>query len=177
MKPWTVRRSEVVLERPWLRVRRQHVVLASGVELAEFDLIESPSWSATFALTQAGDVVLVEQYRHGLGQVSLELPAGVIEPGENPEASARRELLEETGYASDAWEPLSEVATEPSRHTNRAHFFVARGARRVAEPRPDPSEQLRVVLLDAPALREAITQGRVQHGVHVGAMLLALARG
>ena len=177
MKPWLVKNSRTVVDRRWLRVHEQHITLPHGGEIGEFHLIEAPDWAAVVATTEEGQVVFVEQYRHGATRASLELPAGVIDSGESASDAARRELLEETGYAADHVEPLLTVNTEPSRHTNRAHFYVARGARLVASQNVDPSENIRVVLLDPDEIMGAIERGDILHGVHVGALLLAAHRG
>lgn len=179
MKPWQVLESRTLVERPWLRVDEQRVALPHGGTINEFHLITSPDWVAVLALTEAGRVVLVEQYRHGAAKTSRELPAGVIDPGETPLAAAQRELLEETGHAASAddWQPLITVQTEPARHTTRAHFFFARRAKRVSEPRVDANENIDVHLLTVDELLTSIDEGQLFHGVHVGAILTAERRG
>src|SRR5262245_48087811 len=111
LRAWQVLSSEVVLSRRWIEIRQDRVKLASGHEIDEFHVVHGPSWAAVLCLTEAGEVVLVRQYRHGIGGESLELPAGVIDRDEAPLAAARRELREETGYVSDAWTPIAAVAT------------------------------------------------------------------
>ena len=177
MKPWSVSKSETVVDRKWLTVKQQHIVLPHGGEIPEFHLIESPDWASTLAITDTGHIVLVDQYRHGAGRVSRELPAGIIEPGETPEQAARRELEEETGFVADHWEHLLTINTEPARHTSHAHFFFAKGARKVAAQCVDPSEFIDVVLLETKEILPAINRGTILHGVHVGAIMLAVARG
>ena len=129
---WKVLRERVVLERKWLTITEQRVALPRNVEL-EFHLVSSPDWTSVLALTPERQVVVVEQYRHALQGISRELPAGVIDPGETPLQAAKRELLEETGYASDDWRVLSVVRTEPVRH-HQHRTFLFRGWRR-AHPR------------------------------------------
>lgn len=177
MKPWRIVESAVVLERQWLTVRQQRIELPHGGEIDEFHLIVAPDWTAIVAVTDDEQLVMVEQYRHGAGGVSRELPAGVIDAGESVLDAAVRELREETGYEASDWEPLIAVNTEPSRHTNRAHFFFARGARRVAEQKLDASEHIRVVLVPVAEILPSIERGEILHGVHVGALLLAGSRG
>lgn len=177
MKPWIVKNNKTVVDRKWLKVEEQHIVLPHGGEIAEFHLVKSPDWASALALTDAGQIVLVDQYRHGAGRVSRELPAGVLDPGESPEEAARRELEEETGFVADHWEHLLTINTEPARHTNRAHFYFAKGARRVSAQRVDPSEFIDVVLLDTKDILAAIADGTILHGVHVGAIMLAVAKG
>jgi 8-oxo-dGTP pyrophosphatase MutT (NUDIX family) len=177
MKAWQVIESRTLLERRWLRIEEQRIGLPQGGEIGEFHLIDGPDWAGVLALTHAGEVVLVEQYRHGAARVSRELPAGVIDAGESPRTAAERELREETGYAASDWRPLLEVATEPARHTTRAHFFFAGGAERAGEPRVEASENIAVRLASVSELLQAMDAGEILHGVHVGAILTAWRRG
>ncbi|MBK9266616.1 MAG: NUDIX hydrolase [Polyangiaceae bacterium] len=177
MKPWLVTKSETLVAKKWLTVKEQHIALPHGGEIADFHLLEAPDWSSVIAVTEMGQFVFVDQYRHGAGRVSRELPAGVIDAGETPEQAARRELEEETGFVAEHWEHLFTTHVEPHRLTSRAHFFVATGARRVAKQRVDPSENIDVVLLDAADIVPAIMNGAIVHGVHVGAIMLAARRG
>lgn len=176
-KPWRVLTEMTLLDHRWLRLREQRVKLGNGHEIEQFHLIDGPDWAAVVAITPDDQVVLVRQYRHGASALSLELPAGVIEPTESAEHAAQRELLEETGYVAESWQSLVVVRPEPARHTNRAHFFVALGARLAAAAAPEPSEELEVELHPARALTQLIEQGDISHGVHLGVILLAARRG
>lgn len=175
--PWQVLSRRTLLERRWLSIQEDHVRLSNGHEIDEFHVIKTPAWAGVLAVTENDEVVLVRQYRHGVAGESLELPAGVIEPGEDPLAAAQRELLEETGYAAERWESIAAFAPEPSRHATRAHFFCALGARAVAAHAPDASEEIELVTVPRSALVELVLRGEVIHGVHVGAILLAERRG
>jgi len=177
MKPWVVKGSRIIIERRWLKLREDHVLLPAGGEIQEFHVIESPAWTSVVALTDEARLILVEQYRHGIARVTLELPAGVIDTDETPLEAARRELLEETGYAAKTWEPLIEVCPEPNRQNTRAHFFLARGARKVKEPAFDDCEQIEAVLLEPAELWDAIDRGDFCHGVQLGALLIAVRKG
>ena len=177
LKAWQVEESRVLFERKWLTLREDRVRLSNGATIDEYHVLELPDWVGTLALTDHGEIALVEQYRHGLGSPTLELPAGVIEPGEQPLDAARRELLEETGYAADDWLGLGALSPEPNRQNNRAHFFVARHARRVAEPNLDQCEQIETRLIPVTELLAQIASGRLLHAVHIAAILLAIQRG
>ena len=176
-RPWTLLASKIVLRRWWLTLREDRVRLPSGHVLDEYHVAEYPDWACVLPLTEAGEAVLVEQYRYGIGRTLLELPAGVIDAGESAEAAARRELLEETGYAAAHLRELGRLAVEPGRHTNYGHLFVALGAERVAAPAPDASEDVRVRLVPASALASLVEDGRVAHGIHAAAIFWALHRG
>jgi 8-oxo-dGTP pyrophosphatase MutT (NUDIX family) len=170
--------SEVSLvSQRWLEVREQRVRLANGHEIDRFHLLQGPNWAAVLCLTEDQHVVLVRQYRHGLGGPSLELPAGVIEPSEAPIDAARRELREESGFVATSLEPLIEMTPEPARHTTRAHFFFARAAATGGELALDSSEELEVLLVSVSEVFELIEQGHLVHAAHIAAILLAARRG
>ena len=176
-RPWTTLASETLLERWWMTLRVDRVRLPTGPVLDEYHVVEYPDWACVLALTDGGDAVLVEQYRHGVGRVLLELPAGMIDHGEEAEAAARRELLEETGYGARQWDALGRLAVEPGRHTNYGHVFVARGAHPVAAPAHDAAEDLRPRVVPAHTLPALVEAGEVGHGVHAAAVFWALAKG
>lgn len=108
--------------------------------------LESPSFACVVAITDRGEIVFVENYRPPIGGILLELPGGMIEPGEDPAAAAKRELEEETGYRAGSISRLGWYFPSPHLGRHRGHFFIARGLRK-GTPNPDPGEDLRVVLL------------------------------
>lgn len=181
MKPWKVLEKKTLLERRWLTISEERVELPNGAVIDEFHVTRSPDWTGVLAVTGQGgaddDVILVEQYRHGLGRESLELPAGVVDVGESPLAAAQRELGEETGYAAESWQPLVVVAPEPARATHRGHFFFATGAKAVGPARPEASEVIAVRRLPLRALMSEIESGHLVHAAHIAAVLLAAKRG
>ena len=177
MKPWQVVHSKLLISERWLQLREDRVRLQNGHEIERFHVIHGPDWASVLCVTEASEVVLVRQYRHGIARDSLELPAGVIEPNETPEEAARRELAEETGYESSDWVSIHSVSTEPARHTTRAHFFCARGAHLARPAAPEESEVLELVKVPLADLPRLATDGSIIHGVHIGAILAAFQRG
>ncbi len=151
--------------------------LGNGHEIDRFHVIHGPDWASVLCVTEASEVILVRQYRHGIASSSLELPAGVIEAHETPEEAARRELVEETGYEASDWVRIQSVSTEPARHTTTAHFFCARGARQTRPPAPEETEVLELVKVPLADLARIATDGTIVHGVHIGAILAAFSRG
>lgn len=175
LTPWKVDTSETVLDERYLKVVRERVTTASGFVIPDYQLVVSPSWAATMCLTDQRELVLVRQYRHGHEGPSLELPAGIVEPGEDPKDAARRELFEETGYEPETLELFWRTRPEPARHRQLAHFAFARGARRTRPQALDASEDILVELHPVASLDRVVDQ--MVHAVHVAALLLAARRG
>ena len=170
---WTTLSTRRLIERWWMTLRVDRVQLPHGPILDEYHVLEYPDWACVMALTAAGEAVLVEQYRYGIDRMSLECPAGAIDPGEDALAAAQRELLEETGYEADRWTSLGALAIEPTRHTNYGHIFIAHDARRVAEPSLDASEDLTTRLVAANSLPGRVRAGEIVHGIHAAAVFWA----
>lgn len=177
MQPWEVKYRRYILERPWMRLREDHVVLPSGAEMDEFHVVEYPNWAATVCIDTNGNFVLVEQYRHGIGRSSIELPAGVIETDEDPLAGAKRELLEETGYVAPVWRQIGRCATDPSNHANYAYLYLAEGAHLQQKQALDVEEDIAVRVLAPDLLRTSIDAGDFVHGIHLTALLWARQKG
>jgi ADP-ribose pyrophosphatase len=174
-RAWEViARHEVADRRPWLRLWAEDVRLPDGRTIEGFLTIDAPDVAATVALTPDGQAVISRNYKHGPRRVCINLPAGYLNPGEEPLAAARRELLEETGYVADEWIALSESVESGNRGSGRTFLFLARGARRVAEPDADDLEELQIGLMPLPDLAQAVRSGEVAILSHVAAIGMAL---
>jgi len=147
----------------WLEnPRNGHIVKAT--------VLEAPDWVNVVALTPAGELVAVQQYRFGFGEITLEIPAGIVEPGEDSRAAAIRELKEETGFTSEQWEYLGWAAPNPAFLTNRCHHWLARDAEQTAAPAPDEGENLEVLILSQTRLREEVKKGTFRHSLAFSAL-------
>ena len=162
LRPWvTVARHELLDRRPWMRVWSEAVQLADGRVVEDFSTIELPDYVVVVALTPDGRVVVERNYKHGPRRVCLNLPAGYLERGEEPLAAARRELLEETGYAAEEWLSLGGFANDGNRGCGTGFFYLARGARRVAQPDAGDLEEMAVELMGLDELVRAVRRGEV----------------
>jgi 8-oxo-dGTP pyrophosphatase MutT (NUDIX family) len=135
-----------------------------------------PDWCNVVAETDAGEIVLVWQYRFGTDTVSLEVPGGVIDPGESSEAAALRELREETGYVAASLELISIVEPNPALQNNRCFTYFARGARLVGPTAFDDLEDLEVALVRKTDVAALLDSGRVTHALVVTALETYLRR-
>lgn len=176
-KPWKTLEQKVLLERWWMTLREDRVQLPDGEILPEFHVIEYPDWALTIPLTSDRRVVMVEQYRYGIDAVGFEFPAGAMADGEDPEAAARREMLEETGCEAGEWITIGSCAPEPSKHTNIAHLFLARDVRRVTDPDLDVTENITVHEIDLDRVLTLVKEGKLNHGIHLTALFWAMEEG
>jgi len=159
---WKTLGSEYVSKRPWLTARRDRVELPDGRIFDEFYVIEYPTWVNIIASTPEGKYVMVRQYRHGLGEVLVELCAGCAEPGEEPMEAARRELQEETGYAGGKWRAFDVLAPNASANTNLSHTFIAEGVTLHSEQHLDASEDIAVELYSRDELLSLLRAGAIK---------------
>jgi 8-oxo-dGTP pyrophosphatase MutT (NUDIX family) len=170
---WQVKNSRLVYEHPpWLKVWEQDVALPNGATIENYILTEALDIVLTLAVTEDEQVIVVEQYKHGIEEDEVDLPAGYLDESDpSPLAGAQRELLEETGYASNNWQPLGSFVLNPNRSRNRCHYFLAQNAHRVAEPDPDPTEELTVHLVPLGHLRDWLAQRNPSLATMTGVLL------
>jgi ADP-ribose pyrophosphatase len=170
--PWQVLESKYSHRDRWLAVRSDTVRLPNGTVLSPYHTIEFPEWVCAIALTPEGNILLVEEYRHGIGRVSFELPCGAPDrDGEDVLAAMKRELLEETGYASEEWHSLGSSTANTGRQNNRVHSFLALGAHKVADQKLDPGEIIRAHVVPWAQFLEELAGGKLEiPGLHVAAL-------
>jgi 8-oxo-dGTP pyrophosphatase MutT (NUDIX family) len=167
--------DEMLLETWLFRLRRERFRSLRSGKVHDYYVTELADGVHTIAVTPDDRVVLVSQFRAGSRRDSLETPGGLLEPGEDPGEAGARELLEETGYAGDAPESLGILRPNPALLTMAITTVVIRDVRRIAEPRPDASEELEIVLVPADDLHALIREGRIDHAVCVAGLLMWLA--
>jgi 8-oxo-dGTP pyrophosphatase MutT (NUDIX family) len=144
IEPWQLLDSTYAFRDRWLSVRSDTVRLPNGKTLSPYHVVEVTDWVNVVAISEAGNVILVEQYRHAVKRTMLEIPAGHADPGEDIEAAARRELREETGYGDGTWHALGALHPVASRFANQVHSYLALGVRKVGEPLHEETENLRL---------------------------------
>lgn len=168
---WKTLSSEYLIQRPWLTARRDKVELPDGRIIDEYYVLEYPDWVNIIAIDKEGRMVLVRQYRHGLQRTNFELVAGVLEKGEDPMTAAKRELLEETGYAGGEWHELMQVSANTSTMTNLTHCFVATGVEKVATQHLDATEDLEVYTFTQEEVKEMIRRGEFMQSLMLAPLL------
>jgi ADP-ribose diphosphatase len=168
MKPL---KTEVAFATPWFEV----LAKTMAAEEAPYYSLKIPDYAAVIAVTGDQRVVLVRQYRPAVERYTLELPSGIVDPGETPERTAGRELLEETGYLADEIEILGPLYPDNGRLGNRIWNCLALGVRPDPSRAPEPGIEL--VTYSVPELWRSVTSGEFDHALHLALLLVALVRG
>lgn len=168
MRAWQTLKSKRMLDHPVLQVDLAE--RSRGGELAhEFVVLHSPDWVNVVPITSDGQVVLIRQWRHGTGEVTLEIPGGLIDSGETPMIAGARELAEETGYQAQRLEPLGWVHPNPALFSNRCYTCLALDCWAAGPPRPEDTEQIQVELRPLDQVPELIQRGEISHSLVVAA--------
>jgi ADP-ribose pyrophosphatase len=165
LQPWRRLRCEQVASYRIFEVWRVELEDAAGRPRGDAFTVHARDWCNVVAVTPDDQVVLVWQYRFGADALSLEIPGGVIDPGESPEQAARRELREETGYAAERFDLLIAVRPNPAAGDNRCFTFVAHGARLAGATGFDPQEEIETTLVPAARIPDLVDGGQVTHSL------------
>ena len=171
---WKLLNSEYVLQNDWFAVRADRCEMPNGRLVEPYFVIESQSYVNVVPVTVAGEILFVRLYRHGLGQTVLETPGGLIDAEESARAAARRELLEETGYACTAIQPIGSGSPDPARYSYQAYYFLATDVTPVAAPRWDDTEEMELLKLPIPQVKQMLLAGEIVDSVQQSALFYAL---
>lgn len=173
IQPWKKHGHEVAYDCGFFQV---HVHRSSSPITGKkhpFYILSTRDWVNIIALTPAQKVLLVSQYRHGSGEVSLEIPGGAVDAQDaSPLEAAKRELLEETGYEAGEWHALGAVKPNPAILDNNCYLFLALGAHSVSGLKLDEAEELEVSLRDLKEIPGLIGKGAIQHALVLAAFHL-----
>jgi 8-oxo-dGTP pyrophosphatase MutT (NUDIX family) len=164
-KPWREIGSEQLLDCRIIQIYRSTAASPQTGTPHDFVRIRSVDWVQVIPITAAGDVVMVKQWRAGSGAITLEIPGGLLDDGEDPAAAAARECLEETGYAAKVVRPMGAMNPNPALFTNRLHSFYAIDVERIGDITNEGTEHTEVVLVPLRELEGLLRENRVDHSL------------
>lgn len=175
---WQRLQTEKILETRVFDVRKDASRSPRTGQTHDFFALETGDWVNIVPITESGEIVLIRQYRHGIGDFTLEIPGGMIDDEDASAAvAARREMQEETGYDSADIRPLGWIHPNPAIQGNRTHMFAAHGAILCGETSFDSTEETEVVLAPQNKIPQLIADGGISHALVICAFhRLALAR-
>lgn len=175
IKKWKILNSQMVINNQWCKVRQDEVELPNGKIVDDYFINIRLDVALVLPITSNQELVLVRQYRHGVGEILLELPAGTFDAQiEDPQVAALRELREETGYIAETAIPLGFLYDNPVKDSNKIYLFLAQDVKKVGQQTLDLTEDINVVLIPVSNIMQKITTGEINVAGSVAAIFIGL---
>jgi 8-oxo-dGTP pyrophosphatase MutT (NUDIX family) len=176
LKPWETLDQKHLLQDRWISLRADKCRMTDGTIVEPYYVLEYPNWANVVAVTDDKEIVMVRQYRHALGKITLELPGGAVDAGEDPIIAAEREMLEETGYSVAHIEPLCQLSPNPANHNNYSISFLATGVKPARDQQLDATEEIEVVKIPLEEVKQMLARHEFIQAMHVAAFFYALPK-
>jgi ADP-ribose pyrophosphatase len=173
---WQKLSSRYLVKEKWATLRVDTCKLQNGAVKDDYYVLEYPDWANAIALTADHKLILVRQYRHAADIISLEVPGGVIEPGEDPEIGVRRELVEETGYSFENCELIATLYPNPATSTNRTFTYLLTGGIKTQEQHLDDHEILNVAEYTIEEVKQLLLENKIDQSLHAAALFYGLLK-
>lgn len=172
---WKELSVKTIIKNKWIHLLEQKVQMPNGKVLDNYYGLDLEDWGCVFSITENNEVVMCRQYRHGLKNVFLELPCGIIEKGEDSAVGSRREMEEETGYKTDKELIfLGKVNPSPAKFNNWNYCYLATDSYNAFCQNLDDTEQIEVVLVPVSELKSKIKAGEIVDSYIISCIFLAL---
>lgn len=173
---WKLLSSTYIHKGPWATLRTDRCEMPDGRIVEDYYVLEYSNWVNAVAITEDNKVLMVKQYRHAAGIISLEIPGGVIDGDESPVEGLRRELLEETGYQFDDFELLCTVYGNPSTANNQTFTYLAKGGKKVQGQSLDDHEELIVEEYTIPEVKQLLLENKVKQAMHCAGLFYGMVK-
>lgn len=171
---WQKIASKYLVREKWATLRVDTCKLQNGAIKDDYYVLEYPNWVNAIALTAENKLILVRQYRYGADIVSLEIPGGVIDDGEEPEVAIKRELLEETGYSFDSCELIATLYPNPATSTNQTFTYLLKNGVKTHEQHLDEHELLNVEEYSIEEVEALLKANKIAQALHAAALFYGL---
>lgn len=169
LKPWKVTKSSHDKSLPIFSLRTNTALSPRTNKEYDFYILESLDWVNVIPITPNNEVVMIRQYRHGTGEITLEIPGGLIDPGDDPPGAAKRELMEETGYKASEIKSLGSVHPNPAFLNNECFTFLAKDVVNSGPQDMDEKEDIEVQLIPIDDIPKLIKDGTITHSLIIAA--------
>jgi len=176
VKKWQIIERRLVVDNPWLQVYEDDMLTGTGVRVDGYYTVRKRDFAAVVPLTSDGQVLLIREYKHAVGEVVWSLPAGIVDQGEDAATAAARELHEETGYVAASLEHLGTWVVSDAFVADKAHLFVAYDVQASGAAQLEASEEIECQLMPFAEAIRAVEAGVLFSGVGLVAALLLAAR-
>ena len=173
---WKTLSTTYISNHIYFTARQDRCERADGTIIDPYFVVELPPTATALAITEKNEILLVEQYRHPIGEVILETPGGFIDPGEDAVTGMKRELLEETGYAFPTIEYLGKIAANPALLNNFTSLFLATGGVKVKAQQLDHNEEINVKLVILDELISMLQRFEIKQSLHANCVFYALLK-
>ncbi len=173
---WKLLSSHYIHKGPWATLRTDRCQMPAGHIVEDYYVLEYNNWVNAVAITEDNKILMVSQYRHAAGIVSLEIPGGVIDDGEQPEQAIKRELLEETGYLFEDIELLCTIYANPSTANNHTYCYLARGGKKVQDQHLDEQEEIVVHTFTIDDIKQFLAENKIAQALHCTGLFYALIK-
>lgn len=176
MAEWKIKKSDSVFRTGIFALKKFTCTHPEKEGTHEFFILDTPDWINVVALDEAGNFIFVKQHRLGTGKLTLETPAGLIEPGEDPLEAAKRELREETGYEAGNIVLMRKLAANPAIMNNFIYFFLAQKCHKIGAQVLDAAEDIEVKTFSRGEVMKMLADGTIDHSIIVTALGLYFMR-
>jgi len=173
---WKTLSSTYIERHQFFTARKDRCLRDDGTIIDPYFVVELNITATALPITEEGQVVLVKQYRHPVGEVIYETPGGFIDDGEDPARGMQRELLEETGYSFSHMESLGRIAGNPALLNNYTELFLATGGKKVTGQQLDHNEEIEVVLVSMEELLHLLMTQQIKQSLHANCIFYALLK-
>jgi 8-oxo-dGTP pyrophosphatase MutT (NUDIX family) len=171
IKKWIIESENTEYSTPIFTLFKRNSKSAIQDRRGSFYIVDAPDWINVIALTPDNEIVLVRQYRHGIHEITWEIPGGAVDLGDSdPLLAAKRELEEETGFTSDDWVKLGKVSANPAIFTNYCHFYIARNCTFTSRQNLDDFEEIVVKTETISEFLQQVREGKIHHSLVIAAV-------
>lgn len=171
---WKQLSATYLFKDDWLTARKDRCEMPDGRIVDPYYVMEYKDWVNAVAFTKEGKILMIRQYRHALGEVTIEVPGGCIDQEDaSPSEAIKRELLEETGYSFKRIMPLGTISANPSTNNNITHMFLAEGGEKVQDQNLDPNEEIEVLTYSSEEVIQLLLSNKIMQSLHVSCLFYA----